>query len=92
MAEIVNNPKGFKVIKIKATELMDIIFGSLGICDYCSNASFEGYYIAVLHSYYCPDCYEDWMKRCEYYEEDAPYENQNFNAVVESLKKKGYLE
>jgi hypothetical protein len=92
MAKIVKNAKGFKVIQIKAVELMEIIPQSIGMCDYCGQASLDGYYIAVLNAYYCPACYNNWCKRAEYYEEDRPYEEKSFNRTVALLKEKNLLE
>ena len=56
MAKVINNSKGFKVIQVKAVELIGVIPHAMGICDYCGQASLDGYYIAVLNSYYCSDC------------------------------------
>ena len=33
--------------------------GGYGVCDYCGNYAEKGYLIAVLNSYYCPDCFKD---------------------------------
>lgn len=92
MAKIIDNPKGFKVIAIRGIELMKFIPMAMGICDYCGQASFDGFYIPVLNSYYCPKCYEEWCKRAEYYEEDRPYEENNFNKMLAQLKQHNLLE
>ena len=92
MAKIVSNAKGFKVIEIKAVELMEVVPQSVGICDYCGQASLDGYYIAVLNAYYCPTCYNSWCKRAEYFEEDRPYEENSFNRMLMWLKEKNLLE
>jgi len=91
MAEIVKDVK-FKVIKLKLVELIEINPYAMGICDSCGQASFDGYYIAVLNSYYCPKCYEDWLKRAVYYPEDAPIEEKNFAFWKNELQKKGFLD
>lgn len=77
MAKIINNPKGFKVLFGTLTETMAITHG-LGICDTCNCAAIEGYLVAVLNRYLCPDCYDDWMKRAIFYSEDEPFENKVF--------------
>lgn len=92
MAKVINNSKGFKVIQVKAVELIGVIPHAMGICDYCGQASLDGYYIAVLNSYYCSDCYNDWCKRAEYFEEDRPYEENSFNRMLGLLKSKGLIE
>lgn len=76
MAQIINNEKGFKVIECSLIEIANL--GGLGICDFCNKASFDGYYIAVLNCWYCPECYQDWIKRAQRYPEDAHVEQRNF--------------
>ncbi len=83
MAELVQNKKGFKVLKMILDEVNHV--GGLGICDYCNTASTEGYYIAVLNMWYCPKCYNEWYLRAKYYKEDADVENRNFNRMKEML-------
>ena len=92
MAKIIDNPKGFKVIAIRGIELMKFIPMAMGICDYCGQVSFDGFYIPVLNAYYCSKCYDDWCKRAEYYEEDRPYEENNFNKMLAQLKQHNLLE
>ena len=83
--KVVENSKGFRVIEMSMVEVNGLL-GGLGICDSCNNASFTGYYIAVLNSWFCPQCYEDWLKRAKRYEEDIPIEERNFERV-KRLKK-----
>lgn len=83
MAELVQNKKGFKVLKMRLDEVNRV--GGLGICDYCNTASLEGHYIAVLNMWYCPKCYNQWYLRAKYYKEDADVENRNFNRMKEML-------
>lgn len=35
----------------------------IGICDFCNTPSSKGYYISVLNSWYCEDCYNEWVDR-----------------------------
>ena len=91
MAEIVKETQ-FKVIKLTVKELQEVEGGyALGICDWCGEASFDGYYIAVLNRYYCPKCYEEWLKRAKYYPEDKPREDKNFNCWKTALERIGVL-
>lgn len=92
MAKVIDNPKGFKVIQIRGVELMKFTPMAMGICDYCGQASLDGFYIAVLNSYYCPKCYEEWCKRAEYFDEDRPFEESNFNRMLAQLKQHDLLE
>lgn len=89
MASIVKNEKGFKVIKIDNDELQQAV-GSPGICDFCSDTPKEGYYIAVLNSWYCFVCYHKWIKRATYYKEDKPIEERNYQYMTEMLEKCKY--
>lgn len=80
MAKVIENKKGFKVIEISRRELVEklSIYGALGICDFCNGTNNKGYYIAVLNHWYCPECYESWLKRAKYYTSDSAVENRNF--------------
>lgn len=80
MANIKDNKKGFKVIQISRKELVEELgqYGAIGICDYCNETAFTGYYIAVLNQWFCPKCYQAWYHRATYYPEDAKVENRNF--------------
>lgn len=81
MARIVENKKGFKVIQISRKELVEKLakHWSIGICDYCNETASNGYYIAVLNSWYCPHCYIEWYNRAKYYKEDKNIEERNFD-------------
>lgn len=84
MAKVIENTKGFYVIEIPLVELNEA-FGGLGICDYCATASQMGYYIAVLNSWYCPQCYKKWLARAVRYPQDMDIEKRNFDIVKEKL-------
>lgn len=84
MAKIEENSKGFKVIEMTATEVWQI-FGGYGICDYCNCNSDSGYYIAVLYSWYCPECYQEWIKRAKRYQNDMKIEMEDFELVRSKL-------
>lgn len=81
MAKKIENKKGFLVLEISRDELIDKLgeYGSTGICDYCASTPKIGYYIAVLNQWYCPKCYEDFIRTGKRYEEDVPFERKNFD-------------
>lgn len=89
MASIIENGKGFKVIKIDNDELHKAI-GSPGICDHCMEMPKEGYYVAVLNSWLCPECYHRWIKNATYYRDDKPIEERNYKYMTEMLDKCKY--
>lgn len=77
MAKVHQSSKGFKVIRTE-TIAEALKLGGIAICDSCNNASYTGYYVAVLNNWLCDECYEDWHLRAKYYSEDADYENMLF--------------
>lgn len=79
--EIVENSKGFKVLKISRKEMIDKLSkaGSLGICDKCGKSSEQGYYVAVLNFWLCPQCYKSWYKDAIRYKEDEAFEQSKYN-------------
>lgn len=81
MAKVVDNYKGFKVLEITRQEMMDKLtrYGCLGICDMCNRPISVGYYVAVINRWMCKDCYNDFIKSIDRYEEDMKIENKNFN-------------
>ena len=84
MAKIIDNPKGFKVIETSMTECIDM--GGMAVCDNCNQCSDKGYLIAVLNSWFCPQCYNEWMEEAVRYEDDVIYEHKTFNYYKDILK------
>lgn len=84
MAKIVENEKGFRVIEVSRTELVEKLGyqGAVGICDFCNRSSSVGYLICVLNSWYCPDCYKRYISNAKRYAEDVDYEFAVFNRYV----------
>lgn len=76
MANKVNNEKEFLVLEVSKAEIINC--GGFGICDSCNSQSDKGYYIAVLNSWLCPDCYNKWMLKAKRYEEDSEHEARNY--------------
>lgn len=81
MAKVVDNYKGLKVLEITRQEMMDKLtrYGCLGICDMCSRPTSVGYCVAVINQWMCKDCYDDFIKPFNRYDEDIEIENRNFD-------------
>lgn len=81
MAKIVENSKGFKIIKLSLEEIQHI-FKGFGVCDCCSDldkVNKELYLIPVLNNRsYCEDCYNKWIKQAENHIEDRDFEQKLF--------------
>lgn len=80
MAQIIENPAGFKVIEISRSELVGKLghMGAVGICDYCSAAPTNGFYVAVLDQWYCPECYNRFIQENQPEPDDDWFENIRF--------------
>lgn len=50
--------------------------GGLGICDACDNFSDKCFLVAILNSYLCNECFDQWDKASMYYPEDEPIERR----------------
>lgn len=83
MAQVVENDKGFKVIKTTRVEIVSI--GGYGICDDCNTPALNGYYIAVLNVWVCGFCYNDWLARAKRHNEDIKIELRNFEFYCSKL-------
>lgn len=81
MAKIIDNEKGFKIIQTSRSEMVSI-FG-FAVCDYCNSITETGYLICVLNQWYCPGCYEGFVKRQTNHPEDRKIEERNFIAYTE---------
>lgn len=85
----VKNDKGFLVMEIARTELVEKLakYGSVGVCDSCMTAPEVGYYIAVLNQWFCKECFDSWYKRAVRYKEDIPYEERNYETYKRLFSK-----
>lgn len=85
----VKNEKGFLVMEITRTELVEKLaeYGSVGVCDSCMSSPEVGCYIAVLNQWFCKECYDEWMQRAIRYKEDIPYEEMNFETYKRLFSK-----
>lgn len=81
MATIIDNKKGFKIVKVDKSEMQDKI-ASPGICDYCNSIPTYGYFVCVLNAYYCEGCYVNWINRAVNYPQDRHVEKRNFEYCV----------
>lgn len=87
MAKQIKNYKGFLVIRCSLFDLMQVEPFSLGICDCCGHADFDGYLCCALgRKYYCEKCYQDWIERATRYEEDIPFETEVFESFKNAFK------
>ena len=86
MAKIVDNPNGFKVIRLSLKDRESLNFGDK--CDVCGDyKKLHMYYIAALNNCVCKDCYDDIVDNT-YHENDPDsikYENRNFDYYANQL-------
>ena len=87
MAKVIPNEKGFLIIEVSSSEMIDKLakYGSLGLCDSCLNTDDNGKYIAVLNQWFCSSCYDEWINRATRYTEDIPFEECKFNQYKKLL-------
>ena len=91
MARRIENSKEFLIIEMTPEEATNICkFGAYGelICDDCNtflNDNKYVYYISVLNSIFCKECYEDWLNSATRYDEDIDYENEKFDYYAKLL-------
>lgn len=84
MARIYENDKGFKVIRTdNMSEVLKL--GGVAMCDSCNQFNRIGYYIAVLNSWYCDKCFNEWYEQATYYKEDAHIERACFDNAMKLL-------
>lgn len=93
MAHLKENKKGFKIIEALNSEFRKIGFGTnVGIvCDTCGQHQQDdekAYYVAVLNSVLCPECYNDWISSAKFYDEDKEYEDRHAKACYKALHMK----
>lgn len=88
MAQIVENPKGFKVVQVNIIEVLR--FGGLGICDACNDYAGIFFYVPVLNHCYCQKCYDEWTARAKYYPEDKWFEDEKFEWIKNAVNIENY--
>lgn len=80
------NDKGFLVLRMDQDDCRMAGFGLM--CDQCMEdmtPDSKFYYIAVLNMLFCEECYRDWYEQADRYEEDIPYEERRYRAVLDSM-------
>ena len=83
----VEGAKGFRVINVPR-KVLEAVTGQIKcVCDDCLSSPDDGYYVAVLNRWLCPNCYKHWISSAKYYKEDAWVEEQNYNYYMKLLKK-----
>lgn len=89
MATLLKHPKGFLVIKMEYYEAAGLGFGIPGegcVCARCDEMiPDEIYYVPAVNDTMCPDCLTEWLKTTKRYREDAIYEQQRADFVLEQL-------
>lgn len=94
MANLVENNTGFKIIEALNSEFRQIGFGTNTgiICDTCGQSKTDNqksFYVAVLNSVLCPECYNDWISSAKFYEEDKAFEDRHAKSCYKALHLKG---
>jgi hypothetical protein len=64
------------LVVYEATANDTVKLGGAGICDHCNTYSQTGFLIAILSSYVCKSCYDEWNARSKKYSEDQPMEER----------------
>lgn len=87
MREFKNN-KGFLVLEVSRERMLDRLekYGCQGICDTCLASPEVGYYVAVLNSWLCKECFDEWYADAGRYTEDIRIEERNYERYKEYLK------
>lgn len=84
------NTKYFLVIKMSWREYVAIT-DSFGLCDCCGTDDFDkdGYYVAVVDSWYCETCFDAYYESAKHFSVDAIKERANYNVKVAKLRDLG---
>jgi len=85
MAKQIIHSSGFLILEMSDQEIMQI---GPGFCDSCIEKPTTGFYIAVLNSYYCKTCFQEWQTRAIRYEEDLSFELKMYNRMVKRFELK----
>lgn len=85
MPKIINNKKGFKVIRMSQNTVIRCFNGGMAICDICNDSAAVSFYVAVLNRWLCPSCYAEWYAYAINYPSDRGVEYTNFYTVCTKL-------
>lgn len=83
MANKIENKNGFLIIETTAEETWR--WGGIEICDCCGQKADKGYLIAVLNSWYCWDCYDEWLNDAIVYPSDRSIEKRIYNRYARNF-------
>jgi hypothetical protein len=73
---------------LKGFHVVEILGGGHLVCDRCDKdikPSSVCYYVAVLNSLFCRECFERWHNSATYYESDRPVEQRNYDYYAKKL-------
>lgn len=79
------NEQQFRILKVYKNELEEATKQEQCCCDYCLAAPIYGYYIAVLNQWFCPKCFNHWLKNAIKYKEDTLVEERNYQFYRKQL-------
>ena len=80
--------KGHSVLVLEKEEMLSVSSVEQPVCDSCMELlTSPGYYIPLLHAIYCVQCFEEWVERAVFYEEDRVYEKHKLREIECRLKK-----
>jgi len=86
MTKIVTE-KGHFVLVLNNDEILVVSSAKMPVCDSCMESlASPGYYIPLLHAIYCGKCFEEWVERAVFYEEDRVYEKHKLREIECRLK------
>lgn len=88
MGKKVENDKKFLIIHMTVQEAIAAM-DCFGECNLCGEVCADGYYIPVIHQFYCQKCYDAWISSATRYRSDIGTEIRRFNAMKRKLEDLG---
>ena len=81
----IKTSEGFLVMKTTNAEFAKATRQDGCLCDDCCAISPEGYYVAAINRWLCPQCYIGWKKTATRYSKDVPAEESNCKFYKERI-------
>lgn len=78
VCQLVENDQGFLVMMVSRARLEKATNQERCVCDNCLRSPQVGYYVSVLNSFLCPQCYRRWIATAINFPEDRQVERRNF--------------
>lgn len=80
--------KGHRAIEVNLNELLT--FSAMPpMCDSCNSGLLgTNYYIGVLNSVYCKECFDSFSKEAIYYKEDKSFEDAKIEQTISTIKER----